>query len=56
MKEISYTRMWQVKQYEPLTVDAKIERKPNESLEQFIARSLKEFVMLITNAQVLRQK
>ena len=56
MKEITYTRMWQVKQYEPFTVTGTIERKPKETLEHFIARSVKEFGMLITNAQVLRQK
>lgn len=56
MKEVTYSKTWQVKQYEPLSITGTIERNPGESLEKFITRSLKEFVMLTTNAQVLRQR
>jgi len=55
MKEVTYSRTIQVEQYQPFVVTAKIERVPGESLEQFIARSVKEFAMLYQNSKVLRK-
>ena len=55
MRKIVYSRTVQVAQYEPLVVTAEIERHKTEPLEHFIARSLKEFAMLLQNSKVLRK-